>query len=149
MKACWFCTWPQAQCSYDRAEDACGCWTCSFCGVECASAATAPELTARLDMQDAGALPRQVFIPKLCRRARQTCLEHQEVSGGPSGCKAKTAAAHGKSVAALLRATPLGWLAQGEDHRERLLGACLGSELMVSLFHAADGLQVAGLLVVA
>ena len=76
-------------------------------------------------------------------------LNTEEVCVMPSGCKAKAAAAHGKSVAALLRATPLGWLAQGEDHREGLLGACLGSDLMVALFHAPDGLQVAGLQVMA
>lgn len=66
-----------------------------------------------------------------------------------SGCSSKTAAARGKSVAALLRTTPLEWLAREERFRDGQLGACLGSELLVSLFHATDGLQVAGLQVMA
>ena len=45
----------QAECSFDTAEDGSSCWTCSFCSVECTSAASAPEFTARLDMQDSGA----------------------------------------------------------------------------------------------
>ena len=66
----------------------------------------------------------------------------------PSGCSSKTAAAHDKAVAALLRTTPQDWLALEAGYREDRVGACVGSELLVSLFHAPHGLQVAGLQVV-
>ena len=81
--------------------------------------------------------------------AARPALDNKDACVVPSGCKTEAAAAHGKSVADLLRSMPLEWLVQGEAHKEGLLGACQGSELMVSLFHAPDGLQIAGLQVLA